>query len=1142
MKSFILILLCLFSTTLNAQSFLVEPSNDWVQLSTNAVSFSWNGSTDCSNYEMNFSSDPSFDIFNSFTITGTDTSIQMNTDVYFWRIKGITNSGDVLWTSETRTFGTIDLNSLGTIQFWFIPDVGLNIEGVDEVSSWVSNSSNSYAISQANEIKRPKRIPNVIGSHPGVSFDGINGAFGDQLDGSSVSVGTIFSVFRHQNSIQGIHSGRTTISGGNPRHILILGPPSGNFIHTYSSAFVNFRINFQETNQSPPNTWLLVSSVRSQTLEMASYSISPEYGGYKKLKGTIMENIAFAEPLTTGNQLLVEDYLRCKYAPPVSLGKDIQVPYGFCDTILQTNEAYENYLWSSGETSPNLTVSESGTYWVECTNIFGQTSRDSISVSFPNFSPPENTVFCPNETVLWNPIDGNGYEFLWSDGSVSQNNNIGIVGSYNVTILDTNGCDLTTDTFLFTEDLFPSTVLLGNDTSLCSGNEITFINGYDEAETFIWSTLENTQSITINSSGAYSIEATNENQCTGSDTIEVSVIGTAPTLVFSLEDQICQGSELSFSENSTVPPGNTINQVIWDFGEIDSLFVSNGTQVYIDSGLYVGFLQVSTAEGCSTVEEFNVTVHPKPIITFSTENYCPNEEITFTASNSYDVPLESYLWDLGQDSNTSVDSNPNYSYGLTGNFEVELISIDTNSCVDTVLQNVYVQPAPIADISILNPCEYSVWNLTDNSSIADTFEITSYNWDYGDGTDSINPIQGKFYESYGDYEVQLILTADNGCVDTSSQNLTVHPNPIINFEVGPACKNTWTQFENTSSIPFGDLTASNWLVNLQFSDDEINTAFKFTTTGIQLIALQSTSDKGCVIDSTFTIDVQNELIASFEVDPATLISDIPIVFKNLSIGADSSFWDFGDGNGFNYNNQNENTVTYPSQLNGADVDVVLMTTNVIGCRDTAKTKLGVNEAFCDLNLKTIFIDEIEDYLTIGVEIENLGSLPLEQVYFVLQTPENGPIMESWSGSILQNQSEIYVFNAHPSSYISLQDQSERFVCIKGTPTVSMGYEEIDLNNNLLCKNIEGTGIVLLPLYPNPTDKNIEISILITESSPLQIEVINEQGQLLFQRNQATILESGIHRFNIPFSEYSRGIYYIKIGAKNTVILEKVIRF
>ena len=315
---------------------------------------------------------------------------------------------------------------------------------------------------------------------------------------------------------------------------------------------------------------------------------------------------------------------------------------------------------------------------------------------------------------------------------------------------------------------------------------------------------------------------------------------------------------MSFSENSTVPPGNTINQVIWNFGEIDSLFVSNGTQVYIDSGLYVGFLQVSTAEGCSTIEEFNVTVHPKPIITFSTENYCPNEEITFTASNSYDVPLESYLWDLGQNSNTSIDSNPNYSYGLTGNFEVELISIDTNSCIDTVLQNVYVQPAPIADISILNPCEYSVWNLTDNSSIADTFEITSYNWDYGDGTDSINPIQGKFYESYGDYEVQLILTADNGCVDTSSQNLTVHPNPIINFEVGPACKNTWTQFENTSTIPFGDLTASNWLVNLQFSDDEINPAFKFTTTGIQLIALQSTSDKGCVIDSTFTIDVQNE--------------------------------------------------------------------------------------------------------------------------------------------------------------------------------------------------------------------------------------------------------------------------------------------
>ena len=82
----------------------------------------------------------------------------------------------------------------------------------------------------------------------------------------------------------------------------------------------------------------------------------------------------------------------------------------------------------------------------------------------------------------------------------------------------------------------------------------------------------------------------NDNGCENSDTIEVTVIGTAPSLSYSIENEICQGSPLNFSENSTVPPGNTIDEVIWNFGEVDSVFSSSGAQIYQDSGLYAGFL------------------------------------------------------------------------------------------------------------------------------------------------------------------------------------------------------------------------------------------------------------------------------------------------------------------------------------------------------------------------------------------------------------------------------------------------------------------------------------------------------------------------------------------------------------------------
>ena len=111
-------------------------------------------------------------------------------------------------------------------------------------------------------------------------------------------------------------------------------------------------------------------------------------------------------------------------------------------------------------------------------------------------------------------------------------------------------------------------------------------------------------------------------------------------------------------------------------------------------------------------------------------------------------------------------------------------------------------------------------------------------------------------------------------MDTLTESITVHPNPIINYHIDPACQNTWTFFEDMSTIPQGTITATNWLFNLQFEDDATSTYFNFPTTGIQLIALNSTSDQGCIVDSTFTIDVNQELSANFNIDPEVLVSDI----------------------------------------------------------------------------------------------------------------------------------------------------------------------------------------------------------------------------------------------------------------------------
>ena len=52
--------------------------------------------------------------------------------------------------------------------------------------------------------------------------------------------------------------------------------------------------------------------------------------------------IIFSRDLTNNEQQEVEEYVMDKYAPPVNLGQDFAVDYGFCDTTLISNNYYNS--------------------------------------------------------------------------------------------------------------------------------------------------------------------------------------------------------------------------------------------------------------------------------------------------------------------------------------------------------------------------------------------------------------------------------------------------------------------------------------------------------------------------------------------------------------------------------------------------------------------------------------------------------------------------------------------------------------------------------------------------------------------------------------------------------------------------------
>tara|TARA_B100001287_G_scaffold275443_1_gene283056 strand:+ start:268 stop:3504 length:3237 start_codon:yes stop_codon:yes gene_type:complete len=1050
------------------------------------------------------------------------------------------------------------------LKIWLIAD-SCDVDQSNLVSLWPDLSGNNHNFFQNTNTKKPLRtVSDYFENHKVLKFDGANDQLVNlQVDDINTEDLTVFIL--SSGLPQGnVRSGLFCVNGISNGLTMARNIGSSKYFRVW----VNLSAGLNTGSQSAPNTYsprilsykrevginskIYLNGIQKGSNSSSGYNSSFTNGvarigyapNYQYFKGSIAEIVIYNRVLNESEQQEVEQYLMNKYAPPIDFGEDLTIDYGFCDTSLTSPNLYTSYLWNTGSTDPSIAVDSPGEYWLEVTDIFDRVSRDTIAVTMPlrDSLILDDEFSCFNEPLSINAFvpQGNYFFESWSDGNTNPTRILTENEILFYSVSDTNGCNWSSNNASMTVDNSLENISLGIDTSLCSGNTIELLQDTSVISNYIWNTGNSNPSQIVDTSGTYMLGVTNENGCENSDTVEVTVIGTAPTLSYSIENDICQGSPLNFTESSTVPPGNTINQVVWNFGETDSAFVSSGTHIYIDSGTFNSFLEVSTAEGCSSKASFDITVHPKPIVTFETSNYCPYDDIGFSANNEYNVPISMFNWDFDQNSNTSTAGNPTYNYGEPGNYHVELITIDSNSCIDTVIQTVFIQPAPVADIVILDPCEFSPLEISDNSTISDTFSIVSYTWEYGDNTSAVNPIEDKFFEEYGEYNVQLILTANNGCMDTVTESITVHPNPIINYHIDPACQNTWTLFEDMSTIPQGTITATNWLFNLQFEDNATSTYFNFPTTGIQLVALTSTSDQGCIVDSTFTVDVNQELSANFNIDPEVLVSDIPISYVNTSIGADSSYWDFGNDDGLNYNNSVENEITYSSLLNETYVDIVLMTVNEFGCRDTLIKTLLVNAAFYDINLETLFAQDINGFLTVGVEIENLGTIPIENLNLTLKTPENGPIKENWSGSILQAENEIYIFNTQPSAYISVQDENERFVCVEAQNANVSAYPDLNQENNTKCKNIEGEGLVLLSMFPNPSNQDITVSTLLSSSASLKIEFFDQTGRLAY-KEQTPELISGIHSFSIPFSKFEKGVYTVRISDGKSSLVNKMIR-
>lgn len=102
------------------------------------------------------------------------------------------------------------------------------------------------------------------------------------------------------------------------------------------------------------------------------------------------------------------------------------------------------FIWSTGDTSNELEITSSGGYSVTITNLFGCDYFFDFTAT--ELDPVEITFLIKNDSILIAVPEGgsgNGYTFLWHDGSTADSIILTGENIYNVTVTDDFGCAAT---------------------------------------------------------------------------------------------------------------------------------------------------------------------------------------------------------------------------------------------------------------------------------------------------------------------------------------------------------------------------------------------------------------------------------------------------------------------------------------------------------------------------------------------------------------------------------------------------------------------------------------------------------------------------------------------------------------------------
>ncbi len=288
-------------------------------------------------------------------------------------------------------------------------------------------------------------------------------------------------------------------------------------------------------------------------------------------------------------------------------------PVEFCTggnvVLNSTASAGTTYLWSNGATTPNITATASGVYFVTVTNAAGcQASSNNIVVNAQQTFTATATALSPTTVCAGTPVTlvaSPGSSYLWSNGATTQGVNVTAGGPITVTVTNASGCTGTSAPIGITVLPVPNaSINAGGPLTFCQGGSVNLTATGGTA--YSWSTGANTAALAATTSGNYVVTVTAANGCTDTEqaTVTVNAVPSA-NVVMDGNSVLCPGETLTLA----AAPGNTY---AWTTGASTSeITVSTagtyGVTVTSSNGCSANSGNIIISSGQSTSSTLDVT-------------------------------------------------------------------------------------------------------------------------------------------------------------------------------------------------------------------------------------------------------------------------------------------------------------------------------------------------------------------------------------------------------------------------------------------------------------------------------------------------------------------------------------------------------